>query len=36
MNQEEVEHKQLEVTVCTQKQLFQASGNVLGKVGATL
>lgn len=32
MNQEEVEHKQLEVTVCTQKQLFQASSNVMGKV----
>lgn len=32
INQDEVDHKQLEVTVCTQKQLFQASSNVMGKV----
>lgn len=32
INQEELEHKQLEVTICTQKQLFQSSSNTMGKV----
>lgn len=32
ISQEEVEQKQMEVTVCTQKQLFKASSNIMGKV----
>ncbi|XP_060517308.1 extended synaptotagmin-2 isoform X1 [Cylas formicarius] len=32
INQAEVNNKQLEVTVCTQKQLFYSSSNILGQV----
>lgn len=32
ISHDELEHKSLEVTVCTQKQLFKASSNIMGKV----
>lgn len=35
LSQGEVGSKQLEVTACTQKQLFYSSSNVLGQVNIT-